>query len=220
MKKIFYLIIFLFIISSCKNQSESVKVPISFNKELVLRQKKDLTKLLPKEKIAEILNLNSEEIKTYTENLDRNFSKHTVLYSWANGEKKSIKTTKGKTIELEANSSLGIGFLKEISKQDFQKQFESKEFIQNEINRISEDETIDADLAIAEAKYLAENAKNQSFEKWENVGEISFWETPVNALHVFANGMSFTVTTNFETERESKEKAIQIAQLIFDNYSN
>ena len=88
---------------------------------------------------------------------------------------------------------------------------------QDEINRITKDETVDADIAIAEAKGLAENAKTQQFEKLENIGEAAYWETPVNALHVFANGISFTVTTNLENEKRSKEKAIALTAFVFSN---
>ena len=76
------------------------------------------------------------------------------------------------------------------------------------------------DIVISEAKYLAKNSKIQKFEKWENFGELSYWETPVNALHVFVDGISFTVTTNFPDEKLSRNKAIAFTKLIIENPLN
>lgn len=219
MKKIILTIGSIFLLISCGTQNETVEVSTNFDSKALLEIMKN-PENLPKDKLAKIAGIEVGKIKISKEYFSPDPSKRTLLFSWPNGAEKSVKTMGGKELKMDAYSSLGIGLIQKISKEDFQNQFESKEFIQNEINRISKDETIDADLAIAEAKYLTENSKIQRFEKLDNVGEISFWETPVNALHVFANGISFTVTTNLETENEIKEKAIEITQLIFDNSSN
>lgn len=209
----------IFFLISCGSENQTVEIPVDFDAKVLLEIMKN-PENLPKAQLAEIVGIEAGKIKISKEYFSPDPSKRTLLFSWPNGAQKTIKTMGGKELKMDAYSSIGIGLIQKISKEDFQKQFESKEFIQNEINRISKDETIDADLAIAEAKYLAENSKIQRFEKLDNLGEISFWETPVNALHVFTNGISFTVTTNLETEKESQEKAIEITQLIFDNYSN
>lgn len=215
MRTLIYPIAFLLFIA-CNNTHQSADVPATF-------ETKQLTAIMQnpqsasKESIAKIAGTDASKIKVYSESFSADISQRTILFSWANGEKKSVKTTDGKELQLDGYSSLGLGFVTKISKADFQKKYESKTAVQDEINRITKDETVDADIAIAEAKNLAENAKTQQFEKLDNVGELSYWETPVNALHVFANGISFTVTTNLENEKRSKEKAIELTAFIFSN---
>ncbi len=204
---------------SCGTQNETVEIPVDFDAKILVEIMKN-PENLSKEKLAEIVRTDTGKLKVSKEYFSPDPSKRTLLFSWPNGGQKTIKTIDNKELKIDAYSSMGIGFIQKISKENFQEKFESKTFIQNEINRISKDENIEADLAIAEAKNLAQNAKIQQFEKLENIGEIAYWETPVNALHVFANGNSFTVTTNLETEKESKKKAVQLVQLIFNNSSN
>ena len=81
------------------------------------------------------------------------------------------------------------------------------------------DKDTDPDIAIAEVKYLASQSAVQQFEQIEQVGEMAYWETPVQALHVFAKGYAFTITTNMESSAESLERAIALAQLIFTTCS-
>lgn len=218
MKTIILNICCIFLLISCGTQNETLEIPLDFDSKVLVEIMKN-PENLSKDKLAEIVGTESGKLKISQEYFSPDPSKRMLLFSWPNGGNKTIKTLEGKELKMDAYSSIGIGFIKKISKENFRQKFESKEFIRNEINRISKDEKIDADLAISEAKNLAQNAKIQKFEKLENIGEVAYWETPVNALHVFANGNSFTVTTNLETEKESKEKAIKLIQLIFENSS-
>lgn len=204
-----------FLLISCGKKNETVEVPAGFNSKVLVEIMKN-PQSVSKEEIAKIAGTEAAKIKIYNEWFSPQVSKRTVLYSWPNGENKTVKTQSGKELKLDAYSSLGIGFIKKISKQDFQKQYESNEFIQKEINRITNDESIDADLAIHEAKHLAENAKIQKFEKMLNIGEAAYWETTVNALHVFVNGTAFTVTTNMEGESTSRQAALKMVKLIMN----
>jgi|SRR5690606_13575033 len=215
MKRLIFSCCCFLILFSCKNESKSIEIPTDFSvKNLVEIMKKPTS--ISKEKLAEITGTSVDKIKIYNENFSPDFSKRMVLFSWPNGETKSVKTQSGKKLKIEAYNSIGMGLVKRISKEEFQNQFESGEFIQNEINRITKDETIQAEIAIAEAKFLAENAKIQEFEKLENIGQLAYWEKPVNALHVFAENVSFTITTNLPDEKLSKNKAIQMVELIFE----
>ena len=216
MKKLISAAAFAIILSACNQVSEKVSVPTTFNiKQLTALMKNPLS--VSKDAIADIAGADANKIKVHNEDFTVDVSKRTILFSWQNGEKKSVETTKGKALSINEYSSLGIGFVTKISKENFQKKFESKTAVQREINRITKDETIAADQAIMEAKHLAANAKIQQFEKLENIGELAYWETPVNALHVFAKGISFTVTTNLTNQKNSKEKAVALAQLVFNN---
>lgn len=215
MRSIIFPIAFL-LLTACNNTHKSTEAPATFEaKQLIAMMQNPQS--VSKESIAGIAGTDAAKIKIYNEDFAADVSKRTILFSWANGDKKTVKTTDGKELQLDGYSSLGLGFVTKISKADFQKKYESKTAVQDEINRITKDETIDADIAIAEAKGLAENAKTQQFEKLDNVGELSYWETPVNALHVFANGICFTVTTNLENEKRSKEKTIALTAFVFSN---
>ncbi|TXI80164.1 MAG: hypothetical protein E6Q39_02950 [Crocinitomicaceae bacterium] len=215
MRSIIFPIAFL-LLTACNNTHQSAEAPATFEaKQLIAMMQNPQS--VSKESIAGIAGTDAAKIKIYNEDFAADVSKRTILFSWANGDKKTVKTTDGRELQLDGYSSLGLGFVTKISKADFQKKYESKTAVQDEINRITKDETVDADIAIAEAKGLAENAKTQQFEKLDNVGELSYWETPVNALHVFVNGISFTVTTNLENEKRSKEKAIALTAFVFSN---
>lgn len=202
--------------SACNNTHQSAEAPTTFEaKQLIAMMQNPQS--VSKESIAGIVGTDADKINIYNEDFATDVSKRTILFSWQNGKKKPFKTADGKELTINEYASMGIGLVTKISKEDFQKKFESKSSVQDEINRITSDETIDADIAIAEAKQLALNAKTQQFEKLENIGEVAYWETPVNALHVFANGISFTVTTNLENEKQSKEKAIELTAFVFSN---
>lgn len=216
MKRNISLLALILLTAACSNTNQSVTVPSNFEvKQLITIMQNPQS--ISKESIAEIAGVGASKIKVHNESFSPDVTKRTILFSWTNGEKKSIKTTAGKELQLQAYSAMGLGLVKKISKADFQQKYESKTAVQDEINKITKDQRIDTDIAIAEAKELAKNAKIQQFEKLENVGELSYWETPVNALHVFAKGICFTVTTNLTDDKASKEKAIELTQLLFNN---
>lgn len=102
--------------------------------------------------------------------------------------------------------------------QAFNRQYESKEAINEQISALTSDENTDPDLAIAEAKYLASQASTRQFEKMKGVAEGAYWETPVQALHLYTSGYAFTITTN--CGKGGKDKAMTLARLIFTTLSN
>jgi hypothetical protein len=207
---------FLVLLSACNQGGPSVHIPAAFD-VMHLTNIMKAPESISKEAVAQIAGTNSDKIKIYNEDFSADLSKRTILFSWPNGNKKSVKIAAGKELSVNEYSSMGLGFVTKISKEYFQKKFEGKVFIQDEINRITKDEAIDADLAIMEARHLAETAKTQQFEKIENVGEMAYWETPINALHIFVKGISLTITTNLADNEISREKAIALTQLIFNS---
>jgi len=201
---------------ACNDKQESAVVPATFEYRQLAAIMKD-PQAVDRERIAGIANTEVTKLKTYQENFSPDVSKRAIVFSWPDGEKKSVKTTGGKELQLEGHSSLGLGFVKKTSEEKFRKKFAGITSVQDEINNITKDENVDADIAIMEARYMAENARLQQFEEVENVGEAAYWETPVNALHVYARGTSFTVTTNMENEKESRKKAVEFTKFIFSN---
>lgn len=201
---------------ACNTNPESAVVPATFEYSQLTAIMKD-PQAVDRQRIAGIAGTEAAKLKTYQEDFSADVSKRTIVFSWPNGETKSMKTTGGKELQLEGHSSLGLGFLKKTSEESFRKKFTGQASVQEAINSITKDENIDADIAINEARYLAETARVQQFEEVENVGEAAYWETPVNALHVYARGISFTVTTNMENEKESRKKAVELTKFIFSN---
>ena len=214
----FVLGFFVLMISSCNSSNDKIYLTEIDSKKIIDVIKDPKSASI--EKIAELVGKKSSEIKVYSEDFSPDVSKRAVIFSWQNAERKSVKTLEGKDLSIIGYHSVGIGFVHKISKKDFQNKFESKTAIQDEINRITKDESIDADLAIAESKYLAQNSKLQQFEKVENVGELAYWETPINALHIFDNGISFTITTNLSNEKDSKEIALKLTNILLNNPEN
>jgi hypothetical protein len=203
----------LMLIFSCKGTKESVEVNPDFNpQELVLLMVNP--DQISKEKLANLVGVKADQLKIYKDEISSNVSERSILFSWPNGEMKTQKISDSIELKLEDYYSIGVGFLRKISKEDFQNQYESDNYIQKKIESISKDTTIDSDLAILEMKDLAEIHKHQAFEKMKNTGELAYWETPLNALHVYNQNVAFTITTNMKNDTESKESALKLLELL------
>jgi len=207
---------------SCGNKNEKdLKVTESFNSDALLYASNNLANFISVNEIAEIVNQNPEKIKVHFENYHAESSSHTLSFYWADGTQKSIETIDGNTIHFDNQNAIGVAFVKEITGEQFEKNFTSKEALQQAVDDLVNNLQIQADIAIEEAKYLAETAKNNSFEKLEGDNVLMFWEMPNAALHVYTTGIAFTVTTNFgDNERKSKQHAFQVADKIIKTYSN
>lgn len=169
-------------IFSCKGNPESVEIPSDFNpQELAIFMVNP--DQIPKEEIANLIGTDVGKLKIFNDEISPNVSERSILFSWPNGGMKIQKISDSVELKLQDYSSIGLGFLRKLTKEEFQNQFESKDFIQNKIETISKDSTIQSDLAIMEMKDLAEMHKNQAFETIQNIGELAYWETPLNALH-------------------------------------
>ena len=172
---------------------------------------------LTEAEIAAIVGINANEIKLYQKNFDGDIATAMLLFTWQNGNEVSVKVN-GKERKLNGSSSIGIGRLMKLSKAEFDEMYRArtKEEIGAEINQIVQNKDVDTDIAIYEAKELAKKAKSLSFTKLENVGTAAYWETPLNVLHVLANDITVSISTNLqEDETGSKQKAIALANLIF-----
>ena len=214
-KNIRLMVVLGIFIMSCGSGSNNVaEVPSSFNTTELYANAKQLEKLISKEDIAQITGIKIKEISAYQENFDDDAATQFLLFSWKNGE--SIEAGSEK---IDAKSSIGFGRLQKISAPDFAIKCQQKTLTQlkAEIEKITSNDSIGADAAIWEAKEIAKRAKAQAFEKVENVGNEAYWETPTGVLHVFVDGLTFTISANFKNDdAENKQKAIKLAQLIFN----
>lgn len=218
----FFLFVFLILLTSCGNDHEkSIKIPDSFDSQALLSASKDLRTLISVEEIASVVNQNAQNISRYYENFHSESSRHTLSFYWPDGTKSSIETLEGKTMVFENQNAIGIAFVRKMSREEFNQNFTTAKGLQKTVEELVNDTTIHPDVAIAEAQYLSENAKIQRFEKIENQQALMFWEMPIAALHVQANEVAFTITTNYgDNEKKSKQQAFLLAEKIINNYSN
>ncbi len=215
MKKIIPLITVLCILMmSCNSGNSGVaEVPSNFDADYLFANAKQLEKLVDLQDIAQLTDIKPDDISAYQENFDDNAATQFLLFSWENGENIEAGDQK-----IAARSSIGFGRLEKIAATDFILKYQQKtaEAVKKEIETITKDESIDPDVAIWNAKELVKQAKTQSFEKLENVGDAAYWESPTNVLHVLVKDLAFTVSANYgNDEAKNKEKAIELAQLIF-----
>ena len=218
MKKLIFIIACCCVLFSCRQSTDTAaEIPTGFTTAKILANATNLSALVSKNEIADIVGVNANEIKLYQKNYDDDIATTMLLFSWQNGNDVSVNIN-GKERKLYGSSSIGIGRLMKLSKTEFDEMYraKTKEEIGAEINQIVQNKDVDADVAIYEAKELAKRAKSLSFTKLENVGTAAYWETPLNVLHVLANDISFSISTNLQKdETASKQKAIALANLIF-----
>ena len=218
MKKLIFIIACSCALLACKQSSNTTaEIPKDFKTDKIVANATNLGALVSKAEIAAIVGINANEIKLYQKNFDGDIATAMLLFTWQNGNEVSVKVN-GKERKLNGSSSIGIGRLMKLSKAEFDEMYRArtKEEIGAEINQIVQNKDVDTDIAIYEAKELAKKAKSLSFTKLENVGTAAYWETPLNVLHVLANDITFSISTNLqEDETGSKQKAIALASLIF-----
>lgn len=218
MKKITYLISLVCTLSiSCNSNSSTADVPKSFESEVMFANAEQLENLITPKDIAEITGIEIKQISAYQENFDNKATTQFLLFSWENGE-----TILAGDQKIKARSSIGFGRIQKMSLAEFNDTFKQKtaEELKAEIAKITSDESIDTDVAIWNVKEIAKIAKSQTFEKLANVGNAAVWESPINVLHVYVNDLAFSISANYgDEEKINKEKAISLAQLIFNKTS-
>lgn len=213
MNKLLKLIIASFLFASCAGNTESVSIPTDFDAQKIASAKNHLQKILTKEMVANAINIPVEKIEEHVENNLSQKGQYTVLYSWKTGKTKSVSDK----INIPEYNSVGIGFIAKDDAASFEAKYEGNDGLQNQINQMAEQESFNKEIATAEAQYLSDYSKRRTVEKLQNVATAAFWEQPVNALHVLADKVSFTITTNFgDDENLAKENAIKLVNEILN----
>jgi len=213
MNTLFLNLSILMILVSCGNKTEEVKIPSDFNSEELISRKNQLQNILTKQMVAKVANVPSEAIEEYAENKLSQKGQYTILYSWKTGKTKSLSEKHS----IAEYNSIGIGFVEKMDETTFEKKYGSNEGLQNQINQMAEQENFNKEIATAEAQYLSDYSKRRTIEKLQNVATAAYWEQPVNALHVLADKVSFTITTNFGDDGNlTKENAIKLVNEILN----
>lgn len=199
---------------SCGTKEQKLQVPNNFDASKILAHKNEMQQILSKEKLAAIFDIPKEKIEEHIERNVNDNGQYTVLYSWPTGKTKKVADGK---FEIEEYQSVSIGFIQKISAQDFERKLGSNDGIQEQVNQMTKQENFNKELGVFEAKYLAAYAKDREVEFLENGTAKAIWETPINALHIFANGVAFTISTNLgNDENYAKQKSIEVSNVILN----
>ena len=209
----------LSIIACSGGAGNTAKIPSDFDNKILSFNALHLEQLIEKEEVAGLAGVPVGELDVIYEDYSDAASEHMLLFSWENKETNRVQMSQGE-VELPGFSSIGFGRITQMTRAEFEQAYQPKtaESVKAEIKTVTSDASIDSDVAIWEAKEIAKNAKTQTFEKLENVGESAYWETPRNVLHVWAGEQVFSVSANLSTDsEENKDKAIALAALIFQH---
>lgn len=202
------------LLSSCGGSTDKVVIPNDFNAENIISHQNNLQNVLTKKMVASTMQISESDIEIQIENNVNQNGQYTVTYSWQTGKKKKVGDGK---FEIEEYQSLGIGFIQKMKQEDFEKYYGSSAGLQQQVDQIATKENFNKEVGMAEAQYLKDYASKQKNEKLENVASLAYWETPMNALHVLANDVVFTITTNFGDDASlAKKKSVQLVQTILN----
>ncbi len=221
MKKhtVFTLFLILLGLLACTKKNHQIDFSKKIDSEALLENVQNNKTVLPIELVSEIVQQSIDKITVYIENYTDNYSNHTISYHWPTTRSKSIETLDGQTITINSHDAIGLSFFSKTNKHDFEKKYTSKDFIQSQIDSIVSNTNIHPDIAIAEATYLSESVKERSYQLEQNDLIMAFWELPNEALHVFYDGIAFTVTTNFNDSEIAKNNAVLMAKKVLTHYT-
>lgn len=207
-------LVVVFLFASCGTNKQKLNVPQDFNTDKIVVHKNEMQKIISKDKLASIFDISINKIEEHIEDNINGDGQFTVLYSWPTGKMKKIADGK---FEIEEYHSISIGSVQQMSSDDFERKIGSNEGIQEQVNQMSKQENFNKEVGVAEAKYLAAYAKARKVELLENGTAKAIWETPMNALHIYANDLAFTISTNLgEDEDYAKQKSIEITNAILN----
>lgn len=170
-----------------------------------------LHQIISVDEVAGWAGTDTGKIGIHYENYASDPSEHSIQYHWPSGNTLSLPG--GHSID--EYHSLTIAFLEPMNREEFRTRYGTNAGLQKKVNELGKDNALGADAAIAEARYIGEYAKVRKLEEISQVGELAFWEMPVQALHVYADGVTFTVTVNLG-EKENRSKAVEMVKIILN----
>lgn len=207
MRKLLILMMF----SGCTKPT--AEVPSDFKGENLAAKVTALHKIVSLEDVAGLAGVDAGKIGIHYEDYSPDPQQHSVQYHWPTGN--TVSLPGGHSID--EYHSAGIAFVESMTADEFRNRYGTNAGLQKKVNDLGKDSTLSAEVAIAEAKYLGDYAKSRKLESLSGIGEIAIWETPVQALHVFADGVAFTVTINVgENEKANRGKAVEFVRLILN----
>ncbi len=192
----------------------AAEVPSDFNGGELAARATALHKIVLPEDVALLAGVEAGKIGIHYEDYSPTPGQHSVQYHWPTGNIVSLPGGHA----IDEYHSLGIAFVEAMTADEFRSRYGSNAGLQKRVDQLGKDSTLNADAITAEAKYLAGYAQSRKLEGLSGVGEAAWWETPVQALHVFADGVAFTVTVNVgENESANRTKAVEMVRMILDH---
>lgn len=192
----------------------SAKVPESFNADKMVEQRTDLENIIDAGMVAKVAGVDQGKIEVSTEKYSEDPNEYKALYSWDSGK----EITVGSNVQLSQFYSLGLANVQKLSQEEFDKQFGSKEGVLSRAENMIKNASLSEEEAQFEKEYWNNYAGQQQLTEVKNVGDKAYWEMPIQVLHVFANGVAFSITSNFgEDEATNKGKAIELTKVLFEN---
>jgi len=208
------LVLAAILLRGCRGSDDQAKVPPGFNPAVILSSWRQPEAIITRAQVAEIAGVDSSLISVHQENMDEGSSKSTLLFSWPTGA--SVKLNSKYSIPVY--HSVGLAFADRTSAESFEEKFTGPNYLKKQVNEITRDSLVAPDIAIAEAKYLAQYAKDRRIIKVPGVGDAAYWEMPLQALHIRVKEVAFTITTNLgDDESKNRRRAISIAKKIFNH---
>lgn len=216
MKKIYLLLLvpLALLLNACSNNG--VPVPTSLDGANVAAFSLKPDSLLSTQTVAEIVGVTAAQLTVRLHASGVPYAGILATYSWESGETEMVATPDGKE-EIAIHYSAAIGLIEEITEQDFEVRFGSVNGLRAEAKTLAANNNVAGSTAAAELRYLNDYAKTLRYEEVRNVGKKAYWVLPAQALHVFADGVTFTVIGNSGSEEQSKEQAMALAGAILSN---
>lgn len=194
------------------SRSEKVDIPAGFDENVLLEKRSNLSALIPAQELAAILGKDRKQIIRHRKNYDPDAAKHATVFSWPSGQSITMEGVDG---AVETFHSVSIGYVQEMTPEQFGRRYGDGEALAQEIDALSNNPDIDTDIALEEAAHLSEQAKVMTYERVDHIGVLAYWEMPRQALHIHTGGASLTVTVNMgDNERKNQGTAIQVANLL------
>ncbi len=204
----------LFKLASCRSQQDEVGIPSGFQAEQILDYVNQPEKILTKEMVAQVADVDTNVMIIVRDDYSRNPAEHKFSYSWDSG--KAIKVGDGK-YAIKQFYSLGIAHVQRISQKEFELQMGTAAGLQQRVNHLAKDTMYATNIAIAEAEYIKDYATIQQLTEIGNVATAAYWEMPIQVLHVYVEGVAFSVTANVGTDADQNRKyAIAIVREIMN----
>lgn len=204
---------------SCNHGSgTSAPVPPSFSGKALLVQTAALEQLLAIGTVAGFVGVPAEQLTVHIEDYEERPDRKKLAYHWpVAGDGIMFTTIDGEDVSIPRHHSVGIANIRVMDRQTFERLHTTSAGLKEAIAEIAKDESVDADIALAQTNYLASLASSMSLETLKGVGEAAVWELPTQQLHVYADGVAFTITANFgDDAKANKRQAIAFTRLVLD----
>lgn len=210
-------IVFICLVGCTGGGRPAAVMPEAFDAQELLALIADSAAGWPVDEIAALARVPAGDIAVHTEDGEGRPDRKRLSFHWPSPEAISFTTISGETVALPRHHSFGIGNVRPTDRGTFEQHQLTGAGIRASIDELANDTSVDADIAIAQTAYLAEFATGMTVEKVARVGESAVWELPTQALHVYADGVAFTVTANFgDDPTVNQRKAIELTQLLFN----